>query len=209
VATAPGAATALDPVRKGERTRQRLLEIAVRRFSADGYRRASVSAVAREAGLTPAAAYAYFPNKEALFAAAVDHDAEALIAVAGTAAGTGPVRGRLPLLIGSLLTEINRHPLAQRVLAGKEPEVIGRLLDLPAVVALREETAALVAAGQRDGTVRPDLDPATAALGLETVVLALLMAGEQAAAGAPELLEARAAGVVEVLDAALRPAGAG
>src|SRR6266545_4993894 len=35
---------------KGERTRQRLLDIAVRRFAADGFRRTSVSDIAREAG---------------------------------------------------------------------------------------------------------------------------------------------------------------
>jgi AcrR family transcriptional regulator len=205
VATAPGAATALDLVGKGERTRRRLLDIAVRRFSADGYRRASVSAVAREAGLTPAAAYAYFPNKEALFEAAVDADAEGLIAAARLAAGNGSVRERLPMLVGSLLAGIDEHPLARRVLAGHEPEVIGRLLDLPAVVGLRRETAELIVEGQRDGSVRTDIDPQTVALGLETVVLALLMAGEQAAAGAHELLEERASGVVAVLDAALRP----
>jgi len=37
---------------KGDRTRQRLLEIAVKRFAADGYRRTSVSDIARDAGLT-------------------------------------------------------------------------------------------------------------------------------------------------------------
>ena len=40
---------------KGERTRRRLLDIAVQRFAADGFRRTSVSDIAREAGLTPAA----------------------------------------------------------------------------------------------------------------------------------------------------------
>ncbi len=57
---------------KGDRTRQRLLEIAVQRFAADGYRRTSVSDIARDAGLTPAATYAYFRNKEALFQAAAE-----------------------------------------------------------------------------------------------------------------------------------------
>lgn len=59
--------------------------------------------------------------------------------------------------------------------------------------------------------MRSDLDAETVALGLETVVLALLMAGEprRSTPAAHELLEARAAGVVEVLDAALRPAGTG
>ena len=48
---------------KGERTRARLLEIAIRRFAADGFRRTSVSDIAREAGLSPAAAYASLPAK--------------------------------------------------------------------------------------------------------------------------------------------------
>ena len=51
----------------------------MRRFAADGFRRTSVSDIAREAGLTPAAAYAYFAGKEGLFQAAVDADAGALI----------------------------------------------------------------------------------------------------------------------------------
>ena len=49
---------------KGDRTRRRLLEIAVRRFAADGFRRTSVSGIARDAGISPASAYAYFPSKE-------------------------------------------------------------------------------------------------------------------------------------------------
>jgi AcrR family transcriptional regulator len=35
-------------VTKGERTRQRLLEAAIQRFAADGYRRTSVSDIARD-----------------------------------------------------------------------------------------------------------------------------------------------------------------
>src|ERR671910_1608635 len=80
---------------KGERTRQRLLEIAVRRFAADGFRRTSVSDIAREAGLTPAAAYAYFAGKDGLFQAAVDADASALIEAARSAGGPGAT-GRPP-----------------------------------------------------------------------------------------------------------------
>ena len=43
---------------KGERTRRRLLELAVRRFADEGYRATSVSAIARDAGITQAAVYA-------------------------------------------------------------------------------------------------------------------------------------------------------
>src|SRR5207237_193066 len=64
---------------KGERTRQALLEAAITRFARDGYRGASVAEIARDARLSGTAAYVYFPNKEALFIAAVDEDAAAAI----------------------------------------------------------------------------------------------------------------------------------
>ena len=75
---------------KGERTRLRLLELAIERFGERGYRATSVSEIARAAGLTQAAAYAYFPSKEALFDAAVDADAAPLV----EEAEGGPPRSR-------------------------------------------------------------------------------------------------------------------
>src|SRR5436309_15496656 len=64
---------------KGERTRQAVLETAIARFARDGYRGTSVAEIARDAGLSGTAVYAYFPNKEALFIAAVDEDAAGVI----------------------------------------------------------------------------------------------------------------------------------
>lgn len=190
------------PAGKGERTRARLLEIAVRRFAHDGYRATSVSAIAREAGITPGAAYAYFDGKEELFAAAVDADAGALIEHAHAAAPAGPLRGRVPLIVAALGRGLADHPLARRVLAGREPEVVGRLLALPSLAALRDEIAQELLAGLRAGELRADLDPAVVALGLETIVLALLMGALQSGE-APD--SERAEAVLAVLDAALRP----
>ena len=190
---------------KGQRTRQRLLEAAIRRFATDGYRAASVSAIAREVGVTPAAAYAYFENKEALFTAAVDLDAAGLIeeAEAAVVASAGP-RERLLGMVVHLLSGLGDHPLARRVLSGQEPEVIGRLLGLPALRALRQTAAADLRAGQQAGTVHADLDPEVMALGVETVVLAILMGQLQIAGDAPDA-DQRAQAVFELLDAALRP----
>jgi AcrR family transcriptional regulator len=190
---------------KGERTRQRLLEGAIAAFAASGYRGTSVSAIARAAGLTPAAAYAHFPAKAALFEAAVDADAGLLLDEAMGGLRPGPPRDRVLGLMARLLEGLPRHPLARSVLAGREPEITGRLLGVPALERLRATTAAELAAGQRAGSVRPDLDPATMALGLETVVLALLMALLQVGEPDPELTAARRASVVAVLDAALSP----
>jgi AcrR family transcriptional regulator len=188
---------------KGERTRSRLLEIAIRRFAVEGYRRTSVSDVARDAGLTPAAVYAYFANKEALFKAAVDADAGALIDEAGPDLGTGSARDEFAARVAELVARIDDHPLARRVLAGQEPEVVGRLLDLPSLNALTATFAEQLAAGQEAGDVRADIDPAAVATGMEAIVLCLLMGFVQAGVDPGSEM---AAGVAEVLDAALRPA---
>ncbi len=188
---------------KGERTRRRLLDIAVQRFAADGFRRTSVSDIAREAGLTPAAAYAYFAGKEALFQAAVDADAGALIEAARSAAAEGAsAREQLFLFVGELRERVDEHPLARRVLSGLEPEVVARLLTIPSLVALTAALADELAEAQAASDIRPDVDPAEIAVGLETIVLALLMAELQTGLTVePE----RQAGVLAVMDAALRP----
>jgi len=187
---------------KGERTRQRLLELAIERFARDGFRRTSVSAVARDADLSPAAAYAYFDGKGALFEAAVDADAGALLEEVLGAVPEGPVRQRYPAILFGLVDGLARHPLARRVLAGHEPEVIDRLLALPSLAHLRVEVAAELEAGATRGEVRVDLDPEAMAVGLETIVLSLLMASLQTR---PDVTADRAAGALAVIDAALRP----
>src|SRR5689334_22076172 len=113
---------------KGERTRRRLLELAVRRFADEGYRATSVSAIARDAGISQAAVYAYFANKEALFEAAVDLDAAGFIAGARSQVDESlPLVDFIPGLLLHLRLGVEEHRLARRVLAGQEPEVIHRL----------------------------------------------------------------------------------
>jgi AcrR family transcriptional regulator len=161
---------------KGERTRARLLEVAIRRFAVDGFRRTSVAAVAEDAGVTAAAVYAYFAGKEGLFEAAVDADAAALISEASEGIDDQDlVSGELRLL-PALVAGLEHHRLARRVLAGQEPEVIDRLLSIPALLQLRRRLTEAIAAGQDAGRVRSDIDPKAVAVGLETVTLALLMA---------------------------------
>jgi len=70
-------------VRKGERTRAALIRAAIDRFAAEGFHRVSLTDIARDVGVSPTAVYRYFPDKEALFEAAVNADAEALARDAG------------------------------------------------------------------------------------------------------------------------------
>jgi AcrR family transcriptional regulator len=188
---------------KGERTRRRLLESAVRRFGTDGFRQTSVSEIARDAGVTPAAAYAYFEGKLALFEAAVDTDASGLIDDArARVPAEVSVRDRFGFLLSALVERLGDYPLARRVLGGSEPEVVGRLLDLPSLRALVTDLTASLAAGQKAGEVRRDVDPAVLAEGLEAIVLALLMAQLQAGVDPGSH---RAQSVFTVLDTALKP----
>lgn len=187
---------------KGERTRRRLLEIAVRRFADDGYRATSVSAVAREAGVSQAAVYAYFANKEALFDAAVDLDAAELIAGARAELNEDlPLVDLIPGLLLHLRLGVERHRLARRVLAGQEPEVIHRLADLPALEDITAELTRRLEAAGIEGVVDPTIDPATLALGVETVVLGLLMSSVQV----PGEADRRVPAVLAVFQALFRP----
>ena len=80
-----------------------------------------------------------------------------------------------------------------------------RILALPTLAEFRSELAELLEFGQSHGLVRGDLDPAVAALGLETVVLNQV--GYLVASGTVERNEPdeRWTAVVTLLDAALRP----
>ncbi|MFJ4717128.1 TetR family transcriptional regulator [Streptomyces sp. NPDC088785] len=62
---------AAGPVRRSDATRATILAAARERFAADGYERATIRAVARDARIDPSMVMRYFGSKEGLFAAAV------------------------------------------------------------------------------------------------------------------------------------------
>ncbi|WP_328537360.1 TetR/AcrR family transcriptional regulator [Streptomyces sp. NBC_00344] len=62
------------PRRSSEATKAVILEAARERFAADGYERATIRAIARDARIDPSMVMRYFGNKEALFAAASEFD---------------------------------------------------------------------------------------------------------------------------------------
>jgi AcrR family transcriptional regulator len=192
--TAPG---------KGARTRQALLHAAIERFARDGFRGTSVAEIARTANLSGTAAYVYFPNKEALFVAAVDEDAAGVVHD-----GLGLIldpdntqEWRTGLLV-TLLESLEAHPLARRILAGLEPDFTVRLLDIPVLAELRKASADQLRAQQVRGEVRGDIDPERMAGGLLTIVLSMLMSLIQTGL---DPAEPRVADVHAVFDAALRP----
>jgi AcrR family transcriptional regulator len=192
---------------KGERTRQALLDAAIARFGRDGYRGTSVAEIARDARLSGTAAYAYFLNKEALFIAAVDEDAAAVIEEGlSTLAEDTDIHHWRQTLIFTLLSAVERHLLARRVLSGLEPEFTVRLLSIPALEQLRKACGERIRSQQLAGDVRADIDAQAVGNGLVTIVLSLLMSLLQTGSDAAVLLGGDVAAVVEA--ALSPPAGA-
>jgi AcrR family transcriptional regulator len=60
--------------RRSDATRAAILAAARERFAADGYERATIRAIAADAGVDPAMVMRYYGNKEKLFATAADFD---------------------------------------------------------------------------------------------------------------------------------------
>jgi AcrR family transcriptional regulator len=188
---------------KGEKTRQAILSAAIARFGREGYRATSVADIARDASVGGTVAYAYFPGKEALFLAAVDEDAAAVIHE-----GLSRVRDDATIddwrqtLIFTLVGAVEHHPLARRLLAGLEPEVTVRVLEIPALMELRKVVAERLRTEQVTGTVRTDIDPAQMANGVVAIILSLLMSVVQLGAGATQ---SYAPDVAAVFEAAMAP----
>lgn len=163
---------------KGELTRQAILDAAIVRFGRDGYRATSVADIARDAAVSGTAAYAHFPNKEALFLAALDEDAagvisEGMLHLLDESVGNAEWH---ETLIITLVAAVDRHPLARRVLAGLEPDVTDRVIDIPAMLELRKTVAARLRTDQEAGTVRADIDASAIADGAVGIIVSLLMA---------------------------------
>jgi AcrR family transcriptional regulator len=80
-----------DKPRRSDATRAAILSAARERFAADGYERATIRAIAAEAGIDPAMVMRYYGSKERLFAAAAEFDLrmpDLTAAPAGTAGAT-------------------------------------------------------------------------------------------------------------------------
>jgi AcrR family transcriptional regulator len=182
----PGEPGESPPAGKGAQTRAAILAASVARFGRDGYRATSVADIARDAAVGGTVAYAYFPNKEALFFAAVDEDAAGVIHEGlATVLDVPDVAPWHDALIFTLVEAVERHPLARRLLAGLEPEVTMRVLEIPALTELRKACTELLRAGQAAGTVRLDIDPGAVGPGIVALMLSVLMSvtqlGSQAA----------------------------
>jgi AcrR family transcriptional regulator len=175
---------------KGAQTRQTILDAAIARFGREGFRSTSVADIARDAGIGGTVPYAYL--------AALDEDAAAVINEGLSSVFENPGRPdwRQTLLF-TLVAAVDRHPLARRLLAGLEPEVTDRVLDIPALNELRKACGERLRAEQLSGTVRADIDPVAVGNGVVSIMLSLLMSVVQLGADAAGPYSADVAAVFE------------
>ena len=170
---------------KGAQTRQSILDAAIARFGREGFRATSVADIARDASVGGTVPYAYFADKEALFLAALDEDAAAVIneGLSSVFENPGQPDWRQTLLF-TLVAAVDRHPLARRLLAGLEPDVTDRVLEIPALTELRKACGERLRGEQAAGTVRSDIDAVTIGNGIVSIMLSLLMSVVQLGAQA-------------------------
>ncbi|HQZ33203.1 MAG TPA: TetR/AcrR family transcriptional regulator [Ilumatobacteraceae bacterium] len=183
---------------KGERTRERLLKVAVARFGTHGYRATSVSQLSRDAGLTPAAAYAYFDDKETFWRSAIDTDLNSMRieVVASSASGERPIVDYMFALVEGL----RGHALARRVLVEGTPNDLQQVVTHPLFAATTRLVAEALARRQAAGVLPADAKPEQLALAMETVSFALVLAVVRAGM---EGMGERVASVVELMEAAM------
>jgi AcrR family transcriptional regulator len=145
-----------------EVTRTRLVDAALERFAADGLG-ASFDAVAAEVGVTKGALYHHFGSKEGLVEAvykeAIRRHADRVVA----ASAQGDGRARLLALVDASARLYASHTPFYRVLGSLH---VAAASERPALADVarrmqgsqRDFMIGLVRQGQRDGSIRPELD---------------------------------------------------
>jgi AcrR family transcriptional regulator len=139
-------------------TRQRLVAAAIAVFRREGYERARVQDIAREAGLTTGAIYANYRGKAELLAEAIGaHTAHELEALLRDLKGRSALDALTQLGDRLILRDGERPLLLEAVVASaRDPEVAQMVRER---VRDRETRfAALIARAQRDGEIDPAID---------------------------------------------------
>jgi AcrR family transcriptional regulator len=133
--------------------RRRLLELGAELFARHGYEELSMSRIAREAGISKALLYHYFPSKHAYFAATLEQAAAELAEVTQPDPSKPPVE-QLAQSLDAYLGWVERHMGAYDKLirsVGAVPEV------REMVERVRDETADRIIAGL---SAEPEPEPA-------------------------------------------------
>lgn len=182
---------------RGVATRARLIGATLDVIRDQGYAHTTVRAIATAAGVAEGTLYRHFPDKAALFfAAVVERHAPIMewVAELPARAGQGTVQVNLTECLRQLsVLQADVVPLELAILA--DPELARqRAMAVPApgepLPGPPGHVAAYLAAEQQLGRVRPDVDPSILAVVLLSSLLGLVLAPEPAGgAGALHLID--------------------
>lgn len=147
--------------------RARLIAAAEAQFRRFGYRRATVDDITTEAGTGKGSLYLHFESKQDVYLAVVTESLERFVAEASEVlASHDAVPRRLAALVEATARHYGRDELLRASLFGHHDLVAGRVAELAAEIQrdrIRALLAEVITEGQADGSIRADLDPATAA----------------------------------------------
>jgi AcrR family transcriptional regulator len=153
---------------KGEDRKQRILAVAQRLLTRNGWRNTTLAQIAREAGVTPAGLLHHFESKEHLLHAVVDErDEDDLTHAQLTGdliegiAGAGQRIDRAPELVGTFAVLLVENLMPDAPLHDR---LLGRYRAATDIV------AELIRRGQADGRYRKDIDPALKAVQILALV---------------------------------------
>jgi AcrR family transcriptional regulator len=185
--------------------REEILHAAVRVFATRGLGDATISEIARAAGLSHGLVYHYFPSKDALVEALFEQKTGQIRAIlAATQADTGPVVPRLERACAAMLAHIQADPdlaafVTQAIVSRAAPDAVRARMQAHARLALGG-LASLIAEGQRTGEIACDASPEALATATAALIRGLALFHEV------RLPEAPCAPPADIIARLLRPA---
>lgn len=156
--------SARGPYAKGVARRQQIVERALQVFHELGSERTSLRSVAEAMGVTHAAIRHYFGTREQLFLEVLRQADERSRAVLESQRDQG-TRGFVGAIARVILGEPGLMSLYTTMIARglEQDNVESRTFFAERFASMRTDLATLIEEGQRDGTVRTDVDPTVAA----------------------------------------------
>jgi AcrR family transcriptional regulator len=167
------------PQQRGEETRSRILDAAVKRFAIAGYDAASVDEICSEAGVSKGAFYHHFPTKQAVFLALMQGWL-AMIDVGMAAVRQDSVPETLvtmtDLLPGVFAAAENRLPMFLEFwLQASRDETVWKAIIAP-YRHFQEHFSKLIQAGMDEGSLKP-VEPEVAAQVIVSLAVGLVLQG--------------------------------
>ena len=171
----PPMTAALDGRRqRGRHTRDRILAAATELFAANGFDATSTQAVAAAANITVAAIYRHFPSKVDLLVAVARRALETTFGetISDTPPSSAEQIADIVLAYATPERAFTRRVVIELIhAAAQHPDVAAALHTFHQRA--REHIADALRAGQRDGSIAADLDPALAARDILLLIMGI------------------------------------